>query len=63
MTLFLIIISVLGWILAFGAVVLLGILSLAFAVQEARMNELKVDLELMTRRANLFEPKGEREDI
>ncbi len=63
MTIFLIIISVLGWILAFGAVVLLGILSLAFAVQEARMNELKVDLELMTRRANLFEPKGEREDI
>jgi hypothetical protein len=62
-TIFLIIISVLGWILAFGAVVLLGILSLAFAVQEARMNELKVDLELMTRRANLFEPKGEREDI
>ena len=62
MTIFLIIISVLGWILAFGAVVLLGILSLAFAVQEARMNELKVDLELMTRRANLFEPKGERED-
>lgn len=63
MTIFLIIISVLGWILAFGAVVLLGILSLAFAVQEARMNELKVDLELMTRRANLFKPKGEREDI
>lgn len=63
MTIFLIIISVLGWILAFCAVVLLGILSLAFAVQEARMNELKVDLELMTRRANLFEPKGEREDI
>lgn len=63
MTIFLIIISVLGWILAFGAVVLLAILSLAFAVQEARMNELKVDLELMTRRANLFEPKGEREDI
>lgn len=63
MTIFFIIISVLGWILAFGAVVLLGILSLAFAVQEARMNELKVDLELMTRRANLFEPKGEREDI
>jgi len=62
-TIFLIIISVLGWILAFGAVVLLAILSLAFAVQEARMNELKVDLELMTRRANLFEPKGEREDI
>ncbi len=63
MTIFLIIISVLGWILAFGAVVLLGILSLAFAVQEARMNELKVDLELMTRRANLFEPKGENKDI
>jgi hypothetical protein len=62
-TIFLIIISVLGWILAFGAVVLLGILSLAFAVQEARMNELKVDLELMTRRANLFEPKGENKDI
>lgn len=63
MTIFLIVISVLGWILAFGTFVMLTILSLAFSVQEARMNELKADLELMTRRANLFKPKGEREDI
>ena len=63
MTIFFIVISVLGWILAFGTFVMLAILSLAFSVQEARMNELKADLELMTRRANLFKPKGEREDI
>jgi hypothetical protein len=60
---FLIVLCLLGWILAFGTFVLLAILSLAFSVQEARMNEVKADLELMTRRANLFEPKGEREDI
>ena len=63
MTIFLIILSVVGWLLAFGGLVLLGILSLAFSVQEARLNELKGDLEVMTRRANLFEPKGEHEDI
>lgn len=63
MTIFLIVLCLLGWILAFGTFVLLAILSLAFSVQEARMNEVKADLELMTRRANLFEPKGEREDI
>lgn len=63
MTIFLIVISVVGWILALGTVVMLVIMSLAFGVQEARMDELKADLELMTRRANLFEPKGERKDI
>jgi hypothetical protein len=62
-TIFLVVISIIGWVLAFGAFVLLGILSLAFSVQEARLNEIKGDLEVMTRRANLFEPKGEREDI
>lgn len=63
MTIFLIVISVIGWILAFGTFAMLVILALAFSVQEARINEVKADLELMTRRANLFEPKGEREDI
>ena len=63
MTIFLIVISVIGWLLVFGALILLGILALAFTVQEARLNEVKADLELMTRRANLFKPKGEREDI
>jgi hypothetical protein len=32
-------------------------------VQEAKLNEMKGDLEVMIRRANLFEPKGEHEDI
>lgn len=63
MTIFLIVISVIGWILAFGTFAMLVILALAFSVQEARLNEVKADLELMTRRANLFEPKGEHEDI
>lgn len=63
MTIFLVILSIVGWLLVFGGLIVLGIVSLAFAVQEARMNELKADLELMTRRANLFEPKGENKDI
>ena len=63
MTIFLVILSIVGWLLVFGGLIILGILALAFSVQEARMNELKVDLELMTRRANLFEPKGENKDI
>lgn len=63
MTIFLIFFSVVGWILALGTVVLLVIMSLAFGVQEARMDELKADLELMARRANLFEPKDERKNI
>jgi hypothetical protein len=62
-TIFLVILSIVGWLLVFGGLIVLGIVSLAFAVQEARMNELKADLELMTRRANLFEPKGENKDI
>jgi hypothetical protein len=62
-TIFLVILSIVGWLLVFGGLIILGILALAFSVQEARMNELKVDLELMTRRANLFEPKGENKDI
>lgn len=63
MTIFLVILAVVGWLLAIGGLVLLGILSLAFSIQEARLNELKSDLEVMIRRANLFQPKGEREDI
>lgn len=63
MTIFLVVLCIIGWLLVFGGLIVLGVVSLAFAVQEARMNELKVDLELMTRRANLFEPKGENKDI
>jgi hypothetical protein len=63
MTLFLTIFSIVGWAIALGALVLLGLLSIVFSVQEARLNEIKGDLEVMIRRANLFEPKGEREDI
>lgn len=63
MTIFLVVLAVVGWLVAIGGLVLLGILSLAFSIQEARMNELKGDLEVMIRRANLFEPKGEHEDI
>lgn len=63
MTIFLVILAVVGWLLAIGGLVLLGILSLAFSIQEARLNEIKSDLEVMTRRANLFQPKGEHEDI
>jgi hypothetical protein len=62
-TIFLVVLCIIGWLLVFGGLIVLGVVSLAFAVQEARMNELKVDLELMTRRANLFEPKGENKDI
>jgi hypothetical protein len=62
-TIFLVILAVVGWLLAIGGLVLLGILSLAFSIQEARLNEIKSDLEVMTRRANLFQPKGEHEDI
>lgn len=63
MTIFLVIFSIVGWLLALGSIVFLGIISLAFMGQESRLNELKGDLEVMTRRANLFEPKGENEDF
>ena len=63
MTLFLTIFSIVGWAIALGALVLLGLSSIVFAIQEARLNEIKSDLEVMIRRANLFEPKGEHEDI
>lgn len=63
MTLFLVIFSIVGWLLALGSTIFLGIMCLAFMGQESRLNELKSDLEVMTRRANLFEPKGENEDF
>lgn len=63
MTLFLIIFSTIGWVIAVGSLVLLGLLSLVFSIQEAKVNELKSDLDVMIRRANLFESKGEHEDI
>lgn len=63
MTIFLVIFSIVGWLLALCSIVFLGIISLAFMGQESRLNELKGDLEVMTRRANLFEPKGENEDF
>lgn len=63
MTLFLVIFSIVGWLIAVGAVILLCLLSLVFAMQEAKLNDMKSDLDVMARRANLFESKGEREDI
>lgn len=63
MTLFLVIFSIVGWLIAVGAVILLCLLSLVFAIQEAKLNDMKSDLDVMARRANLFESKGEREDI
>lgn len=63
MTLFLIIFSIIGWVIAVSAVILLCLLSLVFYTQEARLNEMKSDLDVMARRANLFESKGERKDI
>lgn len=53
MTLFLVVLCIVGWLVAVGLLVFLGILSLAFSVQEARLNEMKSDLEVMVRRANL----------
>jgi hypothetical protein len=63
MTIFLVFLCVIGWLLALGAIGILLILAVAFSIQEARMNELKSDLEVMVRRANLFGPKDRQEDI
>lgn len=63
MTIFLIVICVIGWLLALGAIGVLLILAVAFSIQEARLNELKGDLEVMVRRANLFPPKDKQKDI
>ena len=63
MTIFLIGICVIGWLLALGAIGVLLILAVAFSIQEARLNELKGDLEVMVRRANLFPPKDKQKDI
>ena len=63
MTLFLVIFSIIGWAIAIGGVILICLMSLVFYTQEARLNEIKSDLDVMTRRANLFEPRGENKDI
>ena len=63
MTILLTVVCIVGWVIALGAIGLLLILAVAFSIQEARMGELKSDLEVMVRRANLFEPKDKQEDI
>lgn len=57
MTMLLVVLCVIGWLVAAGLLFLLGLLSLAFSVQEARLNEVKSDLDVMAHRANLFSYK------